>query len=42
LKRLFNLPDNIIPLCIIPIGYPAEEKEYENRFKEERIHFEKW
>ncbi|MFA6805752.1 MAG: nitroreductase family protein [Candidatus Methanomethylophilaceae archaeon] len=42
LRKLFNLPNNVIPLSIIPVGYPAEEKEYENRFKEERVHYEKW
>jgi nitroreductase len=41
-RKLFDIPQNIIPLCIIPIGYPAEEKIPENRFKEERIHSEKW
>jgi nitroreductase len=41
-RKLFNIPQNIIPLCLIPIGYPAEEKPSENRFNEERIHSEKW
>jgi len=27
IKKLLNLPENIIPLNIIPAGYPAEEKE---------------
>jgi nitroreductase len=41
-KKLFDIPKNVIPLCIIPIGYPAEEKNPENRFKKERVHSEKW
>jgi len=41
-RRLFSIPKNIIPLCIIPIGHPAEEKAPEDRFKKERIHLEKW
>ena len=41
-RKLFDIPQKVIPLCIIPIGYPAEEKTPENRFKKERIHLEKW
>ncbi len=36
------VPKNIIPLCVIPIGYPAEKKELVDRFKKERIYSEKW
>ena len=25
-QKLLNLPDQVIPLCIIPVGYPAERK----------------
>jgi nitroreductase len=37
-KRLLNIPDYIMLLCIIPIGYPAEYLEPENRFDEKKIH----
>ena len=26
-KELFNLPENLVPIAIIPIGYPAKEQE---------------
>ena len=26
-KQLFNLPDNLVPIALIPIGYPAKETE---------------
>lgn len=41
-SSLFKLPSNIIPLALVPIGYPDQERKIENRFKEERIHFNKW
>jgi nitroreductase len=41
-RRLLGLPDNIVPLSIVVIGYPAEKKPPANRFKSERIHMEKW
>jgi nitroreductase len=42
MKKLLNLPDNIIPLTIIPIGYPGEKKQREDRFNASKIHSEKW
>lgn len=42
MKEIFNLPDNIQAFSIVAVGYPAENKETPDRFKKERIHFEKW
>ncbi|OGC08396.1 NADH dehydrogenase [candidate division WOR-1 bacterium RIFOXYA2_FULL_36_21] len=41
-KKFFNLPENVIPFALIPIGYPAEKKSPDNRFKEDRVHYNKW
>ena len=40
LKRIFNLPDTVIPLAVVPIGYAAEDKAEVDRFNENRIHYE--
>lgn len=42
LKKLLNLPENIISLSIISIGHPAEKKEPSNRYDSSRIHINKW
>jgi nitroreductase len=42
IKSLFNLPENIIPFSLVSLGYPDEEVKTEERFKEEKIHFNKW
>ena len=42
LKKLFNIPDDIIPISLIACGYPDEEFESEDRFKRERIHKNHW
>ena len=42
IKKLLELPENIIPLSIIPVGYPAEKKGPANRFDRARIHFDRW
>lgn len=42
LSKFFNIPQNIIPVSLIAIGYPAESKTKPERFKPERIHYNKW
>lgn len=41
-QELFGIPENVKPLCIIPIGYPDEEKEPIDRFTADRVHEERW
>lgn len=41
--KLYQLPENIKPFALIAVGYPAEQKnEFVDRYKPERIHYEKW
>jgi nitroreductase len=41
-KKLLGLADNIIPLSLIPIGYPDEIMKQPLRFNQSRIHYNKW
>jgi len=41
-SKLLRLPPNIVPLCIIPIGYPAEIKTVKDRFDPEKVHHNGW
>jgi nitroreductase len=41
-RKMFDLPENIIPFSFMPIGYPDEESFKADRFKKERIHYDKW
>ena len=41
-RQLFQLPENIVPHSLIPIGYPAEFPETEDRYREDRVHRERW
>jgi nitroreductase len=41
-KELFPVPEPIMPISIIAIGYPAEQKEPRTRYNESFVHFEKW
>lgn len=42
LRKILGFPENIIPVSIIAIGYPAENANAEDRYKPERIHRNKW
>ncbi len=42
LKEILNLPERVIPLSIISLGYPAEKKGPSNRFDKLRIHINEW
>lgn len=42
LKKLVGLPEGICPLNIVSLGWPAEEKEYVDRYEPDKVHFNKW
>lgn len=44
LKKMFDLPENIMPFCIIAVGYPADGQanKFIDRYDEKRVHFEKF
>jgi nitroreductase len=42
IRSLLNIPDNYAVMCVISIGYVAEEKEQhdDNALQTEKIHYE--
>ena len=42
IRRILKVPDGIIPLAAIAIGYPAEEKRARTRFDSSKIVRETW
>lgn len=41
-RKYTNIPENIIPLCVIPVGYPNGTQSPKNKFDEKKIHYEKF
>lgn len=41
-RSLFGLPANVVPMAILPIGYPAETRPEENRYQDERVFLNRW
>ncbi|MBA3029320.1 MAG: nitroreductase family protein [Desulfobacteraceae bacterium] len=42
LAKVVGLPDTVIPLSMVLIGYPKSRPEPEDRFKEDRVHYNQW
>ena len=42
ISKLIGLPEYIVPLTLISVGYPAEEKPQEERYDESRIRYDRW
>jgi nitroreductase len=40
--NLFGIPNKIIPVSMIVIGYPAEKPEQPERYRKDRIHINSW
>ena len=42
IRQLLDLPKKVTPLCLISIGYPAEEKPVRTQFDAGRVHRDRW
>lgn len=42
IRQMFALPDTIIPMCGIAVGWPEERPEARTRYRQERVHKEEW
>ncbi len=41
-SRLLALPEEVKPHSLILVGYPAEHPGPENRFRPDRVHYQRW
>ena len=42
IREVLCLPDNILPVAMISVGYPAERKEPRTRYSDRYVHHERW
>ncbi len=42
IRKLINMPNNINPLALIAMGYPAEKQPPADRYNKSKIHINKW
>lgn len=41
-REFFGLPDDVLPFCAIPMGYPAEKPEAKGFYDEKLVHYGRW
>ena len=41
-RELLGLPQQVVPLAIVSVGHPAEEKPPAERYCSERVHWDRW
>ena len=41
-RKYTGLPENILPLCVIPFGYPATKENPKQKFDEKKIHYNQY
>ena len=42
IREYFKLPEHILPISIIAVGYPAEQKEPRSRFNPDYVKYNTW
>lgn len=42
MRKLVGLPESILPISLVSIGYPDEKLKKEDRFKADRVHYDGW
>jgi nitroreductase len=42
MREILGLPKQVYPLCVVAVGVPDEEKTPADRYRQDRIHVEKW
>lgn len=42
LREMLEIPADVVPLNVVPIGYPAESPEPKDKWDSEKIHYETW
>ncbi len=40
--KILNLPEQVTPLCVVYVGYPAEEKRPRTQYDERRVHWQQY
>jgi nitroreductase len=42
IREVLGIPDKIMPLAVIPVGYPAQDPKPKDKWKPAKIHYNQW
>lgn len=42
LQTILGLPEHIVPLCVVPVGVPAETPAVKDKFNRDNIRYNRW
>ena len=42
MTRVMRLPEGVIPVALVALGYPAETPAQVDRFDPQRVHYNHW
>lgn len=42
IRKALELPDNIVPYSVVPVGVPSQDDQPKDKWKPEKIHFGRW
>ncbi|MBN1837383.1 MAG: nitroreductase family protein [Spirochaetales bacterium] len=42
MRKLLHIPDRILPVSLIALGHPAEDRLEADRYKPERVYYDAW
>lgn len=41
-QQALGMPESIVPLCVVPVGYPEGPSTPKDKWKPEKVHYNKW
>lgn len=41
-RKILNIPETIMPFNLIAVGHPAEDPPRPERYREDKVHFDRW
>lgn len=41
-SRTLALPDSVVPMCIIAVGYPLADQEPKDKWDPSKVHYQRW
>ncbi len=41
-RDLLGLPESVVPLALVPMGYPRQPGTRQDRYEEAKVHYDRW